>query len=152
MKGVRIGQTPHGYGVFATRGYRPGQVIGRVTGRLVEDPEFGSEYCIDVGTDRSLDPAPPFRFLNHSCEPNCELVSEDVEDDCGKVVGVRVWVEAIRAIDPGEELRIDYAWPADTSIPCGCRSPNCRGWIVAADQVHLVRRRRPRRPQASGRA
>ncbi len=43
-------------------------------------------------------PANTARFINHSCAPNCEI----------NVRRRRVYVFALRAIEPGEELSYDY--------------------------------------------
>jgi SET domain-containing protein len=56
------------------------------------------------------------------------------EDD----VDAELWIEAIRDIMPGEELTIDYAWPADRGAKCLCGSPQCRGWIVDPAELHLL--------------
>jgi hypothetical protein len=124
--------------VFATQEYRPGQVVGRVYGEILDDPDFSSDYCIDLERGRALDPEPPFRYVNHSCAPNCELAYHDIKDECGNPIDTEMWLQAVKAIGPGDELTIDYAWPAEATMPCGCQSPNCRGWIVAAEQVHLA--------------
>ena len=54
--------------------------------------------------------------LNHSCEPNLGLQ--------GQIVYV-----ALRDIDPGEELTIDYAMIDDEAyeMPCRCGANTCRG-------------------------
>jgi uncharacterized protein len=69
------------------------------------------------------------RFINHSCEPNCEAVDYDG----------RIFIEALRDIPPGEELFYDYAYELDEKItpslkkryPCRCGSPRCRGTILS---------------------
>jgi SET domain-containing protein len=69
------------------------------------------------------------RFLNHSCDPNCDVVIEDK----------RLWIETIRDVDPGEELVYDYAFvlperhtpAAKRRYPCSCGSRNCRKTILA---------------------
>ena len=69
------------------------------------------------------------RFINHSCEPNCEAVDYDG----------RIFIEALRDIAPGEELFYDYAYELDEKVtpalrkryPCRCGSPGCRGTILA---------------------
>lgn len=127
---VRIGRTPLGRGVFARRRFRPQQVIGVIRGQVLTDPCYASNYCMDLGDGRSLEPAAPFRFLNHSCEPNCELFSWETNEPAPLD---RLWLQALRPIEPGEELTIDYAWPAAYTIPCGCGTGGCRGWIVSAD-------------------
>jgi uncharacterized protein len=74
----------------------------QITGQVIDDPSYSSRYCIDLGEGRSLEPDPPGAFLNHSCDPNCELVNAD--DDDG-----RIELRATRDIAAGEELTIDYA-------------------------------------------
>lgn len=69
------------------------------------------------------------RFINHSCDPNCDAVVEDG----------RIWIDAIRDIEPGEELAYDYAYvlnerhspAAKRRYPCRCGAANCRGTILA---------------------
>lgn len=68
------------------------------------------------------------RFINHSCDPNCDAVIDEG----------RIWIEAIRDIEPGEELAYDYAYqlperhtPAlKKKYPCNCGASNCRGSIL----------------------
>lgn len=132
---VRIGRTPLGRGIFACRRFRAEQVIGVVRGRVVNDPDYGSDYCIELGEGRGLEPAAPFRYLNHSCEPNCELFSWEADEAAS--LG-RLWLQALRPIEPDEELTIDYAWPVDAAIPCGCGAAGCRGWIVAAEELSAL--------------
>lgn len=93
---------------------------------------------MDLGNERSLEPTAPFRYLNHSCSPNCELILVQVEYDDGTPSDTEIWVEAGRDIQSGEELTIDYGWPAESAIACDCGSPNCRGWIVAEELVDAV--------------
>jgi SET domain-containing protein len=69
------------------------------------------------------------RYINHSCDPNCDAV---VDDD-------RIWIETIRDVELGEELAYDYAFvlkerhtpAAKRRYPCRCGSPKCRGTILA---------------------
>ena len=69
---VRVGPSPHGMGVFSLRLFATGEVIGPIQGGCMDDPAYSSDYCMELG-DRGLEPAPPFRYLNHSCQPNCPL-------------------------------------------------------------------------------
>ena len=48
-------------------------------------------------------------------------------------------IEAIRDIKKGDEITIDYCWPADQAIKCLCGSPHCRGWIVDLAELHLIK-------------
>ncbi len=69
------------------------------------------------------------RWINHSCNPNCDAVIDDG----------RIFIEAVRDIQPGEELVYDYNFileerhtPAmKRRYPCHCGAPNCRGTILA---------------------
>ncbi|MCL2711424.1 MAG: SET domain-containing protein-lysine N-methyltransferase [Planctomycetaceae bacterium] len=72
--GVQVGQTPYGFGVFAFAFIPGGTPIARVSGNIFHNPDYSSDYCIDAGDGKVLEPAPPFCYLNHSCEPNCELM------------------------------------------------------------------------------
>ncbi len=131
VDGVLVEQTELGYGVLAIRSFQVDDVIGEVQGEWIDDPDYSSDYCIDMGGDFSLEPRAPYRFLNHSCEPNCEFIS------WAKVDGEKesVWLCATRQIQAGEPLTIDYCWPAETAIRCLCGSPRCRGWIVDPDEL-----------------
>ncbi|MBC8087796.1 MAG: SET domain-containing protein-lysine N-methyltransferase, partial [Phycisphaerae bacterium] len=68
------------------------------------------------------------RFINHSCNPNCDAVID----------GGRIWIETLRDIEVGEELAYDYAYqlkerhtPAlKKRYPCNCGAPTCRGSIL----------------------
>ncbi len=135
MKGVRVAIADIGQGVFATRDFHAEEAIGAVEGEIIEDPHYGSDYCMEFDEHRSLEPAAPFRFLNHSCRPNCELVVAEVAEQDGTPAGLEMWVETLSAIRRGEQLTIDYAWPADAAIPCECGNSGCRGWVVAASQL-----------------
>jgi uncharacterized protein len=69
------------------------------------------------------------RWINHSCDPNCDAVIEDG----------RIFIEAVRDIEPGEELSYDYNFileerhtPAlKRRYPCFCGTEKCRGTILA---------------------
>jgi SET domain-containing protein len=69
------------------------------------------------------------RFINHSCDPNCDAVVEDG----------RIWIETIRDVEAGEELAYDYAYvlaerhtpAAKRRFPCHCGAARCRGTILA---------------------
>jgi SET domain-containing protein len=43
-------------------------------------------------------PANRARFINHSCAPNCEV----------RIRNRRIYIYALRTIQPGEELSYDY--------------------------------------------
>lgn len=131
-----VGQTGYGQGLFAAKTIRKGKTLGRVTGHVFCDPEYESNYCIDLGQGYSLEPREPFRLMNHSCDPNCELVME--EDSSRQPRLSIVLVETLRRIHCGEQITIDYGWPAEGAIPCACGSESCRGWIVDPIEADLI--------------
>lgn len=132
--GIRVGAAKYGMGVYATESFATEHLVGQVHGHIICDPDYGSDYCIDLPGICSLEPVAPFRYLNHSCSPNCRLVQYEVEDE-DEIVGAEIWLETVRPIVENEQLTIDYAWPASGAILCGCESPNCRGWIVAEEEL-----------------
>ena len=134
---VRIDDTHLGKALFALRRFRKEQVIGVIQGKIIDDADYGSLYCMDLGGTRSLEPIEPFRFLNHSCEANCELFSWEYGEH-HQPLPTQLFLSATRTILPGEELTIDYAWSADAAIPCLCGSQKCRGWVVDESQLELL--------------
>jgi uncharacterized protein len=82
------------------------------------------EIVIDAAVDGN-----EARFINHSCDPNCDAVIDDG----------RIWIETLRDIEPGEELAYDYAYvlqerhspAAKRKYPCHCGAVTCRGTILA---------------------
>ena len=135
---VFIAETDHGRGLFAAREFQRGEQVGWMEGQIITDESYSSDYCVDLGNGIGLEPQAPFRFLNHSCEPNCELYIVDTDDYGTPLAAPRVTVDTIRSISPGEELAIDYGWPADQAIPCGCGADECRGWVVAEQELHML--------------
>ena len=136
---IRVGPSRHGLGIFALRSFTTGDYIGPIHGEIVADPEYGSDYGIDLGDgDRTLEPAAPFRYLNHCCQPNCALALCDEEHEDRMPCGSSVWLEILSEIVLGEQMTIDYAWPADAAIPCQCGTVSCRGWIVAEEGLDEV--------------
>ena len=141
-QGVRVGRVPYGRGVFATRTFSKGELVAVIGGEVIDDADYSSDYCMDLGGTLSLEPAAPFRYLNHSCEPNAQLFlvpPERPEDDPLPLM----ILEALRTIRPGDQVMIDYSWPAEHAIVCHCQSDKCRGWIVARDQLKELHARQP---------
>jgi SET domain-containing protein len=87
----------------------------------------------------------PARYINHSCDPNCEAVN-----DRGNI-----WVVALRDIEPGEELTYEYGYDVEHFLdhPCRCGADNCVGYIVRRDQWtrlrQLLRKRKAQGGQTS---
>jgi hypothetical protein len=133
---VRVETTHVGRGVFARRKFAAGAIVGEILGEILPVEPDDPSYCMELPSGMVLEPAAPLRFLNHSCEPNCELFYWFDED--GSLQEDRLWLQTIRSINAGDELLIDYCWPADAAIPCRCGTPDCRGWIVDPEELHLL--------------
>lgn len=73
---------------------------------------------LSVVDGRNILMKPPARFVNHSCDPNARgTARHDV---------------AIRVIEAGEEVTVDYAAEhvPGLRLECHCQAPNCRGLLV----------------------
>ena len=133
---IRVAETSVGKGVFARRRLQENILLSEIHGKVLNDYPEDSSYCMALPSGKLLEPTAPLRFLNHSCDPNCEIFYWDDEDIT--LQEDRLWLQIIRPIIPGEQLLIDYCWPADAAIRCQCGVPTCRGWIVDPDEYHLL--------------
>ena len=133
----------HGKGVFALQDLAEGETLIEYVGEVISWPEalrrhphdpsqpnhtfyftLDDEYVIDGndGGNRS-------RWINHSCEPNCE----------SDVRGGKVFIRALRNIEIGEELNYDYSLVIEEPLTaklkrdyqCLCGSASCRGTLLA---------------------
>jgi SET domain-containing protein len=134
-----------GRGAFAVSAIRKGQRIIEYRGQRISPAEADRRYedtkvkhprvllfsvdgrtVIDGGVEGN-----EARFINHSCEPNCEAVTERR----------RIWIYALRDIRAGEELTYDYNLTGETEdpedqrkrYPCHCGSEKCRGTLFRAE-------------------
>ena len=66
------------------------------------------------------------RFINHSCDPNCELVRWNVKGY------TRIGIFALRDIAPGEPLSYDYQFDTQeqNTFKCACGKASCRGTMA----------------------
>ena len=132
-----------GRGAFATRRIRKGTRIIEYIGEKITSEE-GDERYDDSAMGRhhtflfSLDNGYVIdaavggneaRFINHSCDPNCEAIIEKGH----------IYIDALRTIHPGEELAYDYAYERsddhteedEALYKCRCGADSCRGTILA---------------------
>jgi hypothetical protein len=65
------------------------------------------------------------RFINHSCEPNCETQKWVVKGE------LKIGFFATKDITVGEELQFDYNFEryGDKPTKCHCGAASCRGFI-----------------------
>jgi SET domain-containing protein len=133
----------HGLGAFATRRIKKSTRVIEYLGERITHEEADRRYddelgdyphvllftvnkkiVIDAGVGGN-----EAKYINHSCEPNCEAVTESG----------RVFIVTLRTISTGEELTYDYRlerpedcdpeWEARYACQCGTRT--CRGTMLA---------------------
>jgi hypothetical protein len=95
----------------------------------------GLVYIFELDDDWDLDGrrgTNPARYMNHSCDGNCEAINYDGE----------IWIVARKAIKDGEELVYDYGYDMEHFLdhPCGCGADSCIGYIVREDQRKKVKK------------
>lgn len=100
------------------------------------DKNFGQVYIFSLNKKYDIDgnvPWNPSKYINHSCDPNCEYQSEDDK---------KIWVVAIKDIKKGEELTVNYGYDVDNweEHPCKCGSKKCVGYIVEEEQWPKLRK------------
>lgn len=122
-----------GHGIFATAFIPAGDLILVWGGKIhtydeyLQAPPQRQPHFIQVeeglylgGADEQPEPAD---FLNHSCDPTAGMRGQ-------------IALIALRDIQPGEEICIDYAMcdgsPYD-EFTCACGSANCRGRVTGND-------------------
>jgi SET domain-containing protein len=151
----------HGLGVFAVRPiakrtriieYVGDRISHREADQRYDDHEENDNHTFLFSVDRGLVidagvNGNEARFINHSCGPNCESVIEHR----------RVYIEALRDIEPGEELSYDYQIGRERGDPpnvdeiyaCRCGSPDCRGTMLWPPKRAAPRRKAKARVTAS---
>jgi SET domain-containing protein len=90
--------------------------------------ELDKKYDIDGGIIRNY-----ARFINHSCDPNCEV---EITDN-------QIWISSIKRIKKGAELTYNYGYPFDTDFEdhiCKCGSKKCAGYILSHDDWPKLKR------------
>lgn len=99
----------HGYGIFAVEDTAPGKLMLIIQGEVISEREAirreeeegnvyifynGDSYIDTVKTDK-------IKYINHSCEPNCEV--QDGDEASLRLVSVK-------PIKKGDEITIDYGY------------------------------------------
>ncbi len=132
---VKVLDAGVGKGVFAARPYPNKSVIGEITGDLVKDHFQHTNYTFEAIDGYQIEPYEPFRYLNHSCQPNCDFEWLDHPGGNHGEKKAGLYLIAIRDILCEEQFTIDYRWPAAFAIQCQCKEPLCRGWVVDISEL-----------------
>ena len=72
---MEVRTTKCGKGVFAARQFLPGELVIEITGQYHPRRKYeGSDYVMEIDDQWVIEPNIPAAYLNHSCNPNCELI------------------------------------------------------------------------------
>jgi hypothetical protein len=155
---IEVRHSPiHGDGVFALRRIRKGTRVIEYLGERVsharadaryedKDPNDNHTFLFTVDSRTVIDGGVngnEARYINHGCDPNCESTS----------VRRRIFIEAVRTIQPGEELAYDYqigrdpddAPNVDEIFACRCGAATCRGSMLVPRPTRRKRGKPARR-------
>lgn len=112
----------HGRGLFATVPIKKGVVIGIFKGKIHKKINWGEKdalshpYWVEVAKNTWIDPLPPYRFINHSCNPSAGIKG-------------RITIIALHDLKAGDEITLDYSTIESDSrwnMRCVCYESNCR--------------------------
>ena len=125
---VRKSRSGLGRGLFATADLKRGEHVVEYTGKRIsaaEADKLKTRYLLEVDDAVTIDGssyANIARYINHSCEPNCE----------GELNAERVFIAPLRDIPEGEELTLDYGdeYFNEFIRPAGCKCQKCVAKVV----------------------
>ncbi|QWG15037.1 SET domain-containing protein-lysine N-methyltransferase [Bradyrhizobium sediminis] len=126
-KPYRVGRSRTGLGLFATKPIKKGTRIIRYFGPLLdsrkkEEDAIENKYLFELNNRWTIDGSVRkniARYINHACKPNAE---SDVKPRKRKV-----FIRAIKNIEPGEEINYDYGTDYFKAYlkPIGCKCDAC---------------------------
>src|ERR1700675_2074366 len=124
----RVGRSRTGLGLFATKPIKKGTKIIRYFGPLLDskkkkDDAIENKYLFELNNRWTIDGSVRenvARYINHACRPNAE---SDVKPRKRKV-----FIRAIKNIEPGEEINYDYGTDYFKAYlkPIGCKCDACK--------------------------
>ncbi|GFX81565.1 histone-lysine N-methyltransferase SETD2 [Trichonephila clavipes] len=137
-----------GWGLRALEDISTGNFLMEFVGEVLNHKEYRQRvklyakeknvhcYFMALKTDEILDATykgNQTRFINHSCDPNCETQKWTVNGE------LRVGVFARRFIFTGEEFTLDYQFQryGREAQKCFCGSDNCSGYIGGGKQISI---------------
>ena len=129
-----------GFGLFAKEDTKAGTFLIEYVGEVLEEEEYERRkqfyelshqrhyYFMNIGNGETVDATRMGgfgRFINHSCEPNCETQKWTVNGEV--TIGLFTKVD----VTAGTELTFDYNFQryGDKPVKCLCGAPSCRGII-----------------------
>nr|XP_045017405.1 histone-lysine N-methyltransferase NSD2 isoform X2 [Jaculus jaculus] len=159
-----------GWGLVAKRDIRKGEFVNEYVGELIDEEEcmarikYAHEndithfYMLTIDKDRIIDAGPKgnySRFMNHSCQPNCETLKWTVNGD------TRVGLFAVCDIPAGTELTFNYNLDClgNEKTVCRCGASNCSGFLgdrpktsasLSSEEKSKKAKKKTRRRRAKG--
>nr|XP_057919686.1 histone-lysine N-methyltransferase, H3 lysine-36 specific isoform X2 [Doryrhamphus excisus] len=129
-----------GWGLRAVSNIKKGAFVSEYVGEVIDEEECRARirhaqendicnfYMLTLDKDRIIDAGPKgnqARFMNHSCQPNCETQKWTVNGD------TRVGLFALQEIPEGVELTFNYNLEClgNGKTACKCGAPNCSGFL-----------------------
>ncbi|XP_019725394.1 histone-lysine N-methyltransferase NSD2 [Hippocampus comes] len=129
-----------GWGLRSVSDIKKGAFVSEYVGEVIDEEEcrarikYAQEkdifnfYMLTLDKDRIIDAGPKgnqARFMNHSCQPNCETQKWTVNGD------TRVGLFALQDIPKGVELTFNYNLEClgNGKTACKCGAPNCSGFL-----------------------
>jgi uncharacterized protein len=124
----------HGTGGFARTDIAAGTRVVEYRGELLTKDESlrhciaGNPFIFALDDECDLDGSVAWnqaRYLNHSCDPNCE--AERIDG--------RIWIVARRDIRAGEEVTFNYGYGLEDyrDHECRCGAAGCVGFMVSPE-------------------
>lgn len=143
----------HSQGVFARKDIPEGERVIEYVGEKItkavshkradgplnrhkKNKNHGAVYLFELNKRYDIDGDVPYntaRFINHSCDPNCET----------DIIRGKIYIISIRDIKKGEEITYNYGygWDDFEDHPCHCGAKNCVEYILADNLWWRLRRR-----------
>ncbi|XP_038155099.1 histone-lysine N-methyltransferase, H3 lysine-36 specific [Cyprinodon tularosa] len=129
-----------GWGLRAITDIKKGAFVSEYVGEMIDEDECRARirhaqendicnfYMLTLDKDRIIDAGPKgnqARFMNHSCQPNCETQKWTVNGD------TRVGLFTLQDIPKGVELTFNYNLECrgNGKTACKCGAPNCSGFL-----------------------
>lgn len=135
-----------GFGLFANTDLPAGHFVIQYLGEVLEEEEYMRRkvhyqasgqrhyYFMNVGNGEVIDACRKGalgRFINHSCDPNCETQKWVVDGE------LAIGLFSTKAIPAGTELTFDYNFEryGDKPMRCLCGSTKCRGFVGGTQET-----------------
>jgi SET domain-containing protein len=123
-----------GKGLFAAQNIKKGTRIIQYIGQRISKEETaerlyqGNQYIFEFNDHYNIDGKTlknKARYINHSCDPNCEIL----------LTKRTIWIVAKRDIKEGEEFSYNYGFTTK-QYHCQCGAKNCYGYILGEEYWH----------------